>query len=57
MKKDEKEVKMPYGKLSECCNADLLKYDKNWDDGICSKCMEHSPAIKNNDNKNEKQTK
>ena len=33
-------------KVSECCNAKLWKYDKNWDDGICSKCKEHTPAQK-----------
>ena len=31
-------------KVSECCGARLMKYDKNWDDGICSECKEHSPA-------------
>ena len=31
-------------KASECCGARLLKYDRNWDDGICSECNEHSPA-------------
>ena len=34
-------------KVSECCGARLLKYDKNWDDGICLECKEHSPAQKN----------
>ena len=33
-------------KVSECCGARLLKYDRNWDDGICSECNEHSPAHK-----------
>ena len=33
-------------KVSECCGARLLKYDRNWDDGICSECKEHSPAHK-----------
>ena len=33
-------------KESECCGARLLKYDSNWDDGICSECKEHSPAQK-----------
>ena len=33
-------------KLSECCGARLMKYDKNWDDGICSECKEHTPAHK-----------
>ena len=32
-------------KISECCNARLTHYDKNWDDGICSECNEHSPAV------------
>ena len=31
---------------SECCGARLLKYDRSWDDGICSECKEHSPAQK-----------
>tara|TARA_Y100001970_G_C14248255_1_gene869858 strand:+ start:2907 stop:3032 length:126 start_codon:yes stop_codon:yes gene_type:complete len=33
-------------KLSECCKARLYNYDKNWDDGVCIECDEHSPAIK-----------
>tara|TARA_R110002051_G_scaffold231639_1_gene293528 strand:- start:976 stop:1101 length:126 start_codon:yes stop_codon:yes gene_type:complete len=33
-------------KVSECCGARLMKYDKNWDDGVCSECNEHSPAHK-----------
>ena len=33
-------------KLSECCNAILRRYDKNWNDGVCSECEEHSPAVK-----------
>ena len=33
-------------KTSECCGARLLKYDRNWDDGICSECNEHTPAQK-----------
>ena len=33
-------------KVSECCGARLMKYDRNWDDGICSECKEHSPAHK-----------
>ena len=33
-------------KISECCGERLTHYDKNWDDGICSKCKEHSPAQK-----------
>ena len=33
-------------KVSECCNARLMKYDKNWDDGVCLECNEHSPARK-----------
>lgn len=36
-------------KNSECCDAFLKFYDKNWDDGVCSKCNEHSPAIKEKD--------
>tara|TARA_Y100001963_G_scaffold717_1_gene1043 strand:+ start:165 stop:341 length:177 start_codon:yes stop_codon:yes gene_type:complete len=31
-------------KVSECCKARLTNYDRNWDDGICSECNEHSPA-------------
>ena len=31
-------------KLSECCGAKLANYDKDWDDGICLECKEHSPA-------------
>ena len=33
-------------KVSECCGERLMKYDKNWDDGVCSKCNEHTPAQK-----------
>ena len=33
-------------KVSECCGARLMKYDRNWDDGVCSECNEHSPAHK-----------
>ena len=33
-------------KESECCGERLLKFDKAWQDGICSKCKEHSPAQK-----------
>ena len=33
-------------KVSECCGERLTRYDKNWDDGVCSKCNEHSPAQK-----------
>ena len=33
-------------KVSECCGARLMKYDRNWDDGICSEGNEHSPAHK-----------
>ena len=33
-------------KVSECCGARLMKYDKNWDDGVFSECNEHSPAHK-----------
>ena len=32
--------------VSECCGANLLNFDKAWQDGICSKCKEHSPAQK-----------
>ena len=31
-------------KVSECCGAKLANYDKDWDDGICLECKEHSPA-------------
>ena len=33
-------------KLSECCNAPLRRYNEIWDDGICTKCDEHTPALK-----------
>ena len=33
-------------KLSECCNAPLRRYNETWDDGICTKCDEHTPALK-----------
>ena len=33
-------------KLSECCNAPLIKYNQTWDDGICTECDEHTPALK-----------
>ena len=33
-------------KVSECCGARLMKYDRNWDDGVCSECNEHTPAQK-----------
>ena len=33
-------------KVSECCGARLMKYDRNWDDGVCAECNEHSPAHK-----------
>tara|TARA_Y100001973_G_C5191472_1_gene331267 strand:+ start:742 stop:867 length:126 start_codon:yes stop_codon:yes gene_type:complete len=33
-------------KLSECCNAQLMKYDHKWNDGVCSKCNEHTIAKK-----------
>ena len=33
-------------KISECCEARLYKYNHQWDDGICSKCNEHTPAQK-----------
>lgn len=32
--------------ISECCGARLTHYDENWKDGICSKCKEHSPELK-----------
>ena len=31
-------------KLSICCEERLTHYDKKWDDGLCSKCKEHSGA-------------
>lgn len=31
-------------KLSICCKERLLYYNKNWDDGVCSKCKKHSGA-------------
>ncbi len=31
-------------KVSECCNAKLKYYNKDWDDGICTACEHHSPA-------------
>ena len=31
-------------KLSICHGKRLLYYDKNWDDGVCSKCKKHSGA-------------
>ena len=31
-------------KVSECCGAKLANYDKDWDDGICLECKEHSAA-------------
>ena len=34
------------GKNSVCCNAQLRYYDQTWDDGVCTKCDHHSPAIK-----------
>ena len=33
-------------KVSECCGERLTFYNKDWDDGICSKCNEHTPAMK-----------
>ena len=33
-------------KESECCDAKLRSYNKDWDDGICTKCGEHTPAKK-----------
>ena len=32
--------------ISECCGERLTYYNKEWDDGICSKCNEHSPALR-----------
>ena len=32
--------------ISECCKARLTRYDKNWDDGVCAECNEHSPALR-----------
>ncbi len=32
-------------KYSECCEAPLRKYNKDWNDGICRECGEHSVAI------------
>ena len=32
------------GNYSICCDGRLTHYDKSWDDGICSKCGEHSGA-------------
>ena len=32
------------GNLSICCGERLTHYDKAWDDGLCSKCGEHSGA-------------
>ena len=29
-------------KYSECCEAPLRKYNKDWNDGICRKCEKHS---------------
>ena len=31
--------------LSECCSKRLMYYDWRWDDGVCSKCNYHSPAL------------
>ena len=31
---------------SECCGERLWNYDRAWDDGVCSKCGEHSPAYR-----------
>ena len=30
--------------LSICCGERLTHYNKDWDDGVCSKCGEHSGA-------------
>ena len=30
--------------VSTCCFERLKFYDEAWDDGVCSKCNEHSPA-------------
>ena len=32
-------------KYSECCEAPLRKYNKDWNDGICRKCEKHSVAV------------
>ena len=29
-------------RLSICCGLRLTHYDEKWDDGLCSKCGEHS---------------
>tara|TARA_R100000808_G_C2080005_1_gene104225 strand:+ start:193 stop:321 length:129 start_codon:yes stop_codon:yes gene_type:complete len=33
-------------KKSECCDEQLIKYNRIWDDGICIKCRQHTPAKK-----------
>ena len=37
--------------ISECCKEKLTHYNKDWDDGICSKCNEHSPALREKEEK------
>ena len=32
-------------KYSECCEAPLRRYNKDWNDGICRKCEKHSVAV------------
>tara|TARA_R100001594_G_scaffold148865_1_gene205138 strand:+ start:4045 stop:4218 length:174 start_codon:yes stop_codon:yes gene_type:complete len=39
-----KRIKGDKMKVSECCNAKLKYYNKDWDDGICTACEHHSPA-------------
>ncbi len=36
------EIAVKY-RISACCNEQLYKYNKDWDDGVCSKCKKHSP--------------
>ncbi len=38
-------------RVSECCGALLVKYNRKWMDGVCSKCDKHSPSINNVRNK------
>ena len=35
--------------LSTCHQKELLNYKHEWDDGICSECNSHSPAISETD--------
>ena len=32
-------------KTSKCCKAIITHYNQKWDDGRCSKCGEHTPAL------------